>query len=235
MEQTLCTAVPGTLPAILKRLLARQLPGPDSWQRMMPSLRLPLPHPISSAPPVESAVLLMLYHDAGDFRLVFMQRPEYSGPHSGQVSFPGGKYEQQDKDLIETALRESEEETGIDRAAVDVLGTLSPLFIPASNHRVLPVVGYHRGIPQFMPNPLEVKAIIILPVSHFFDGQNEDTLDFQVKDIRINAPCFTTGSTPIWGATAMILCELLAVYEKAMRVICTKALNQADCESLPDC
>ena len=99
--------------------------------------------------PVKLLFLILLYPENSSVHTVFMQRHNYDGVHGGQISFPGGKKEDSDKDLIQTALREAEEETGVDRKKISVLGTLTPLFIPVSNMIVTPVVGWTDIKPDF--------------------------------------------------------------------------------------
>ncbi len=140
----------------LSTMLRESLPGEAAQNKFSPELR----EGPSYAEALEdegeqedecrsAAVLILLYPDKDHLRTVFMKRNEYDGPHSGQISFPGGMFEKVDLDLEQTALRETEEEIGVDAGKIDVLGRLTPLFIPVSNFCVTPYVGWITGQPDF--------------------------------------------------------------------------------------
>ncbi len=97
-------------------------------------------------------------------------RPAYDGVHSGQVAFPGGRYEKTDENLIRTALREAQEEIGLRLNDVKVLGILTELFIPASNFYVLPVVATIPYRPDFYPDPREVEDIFEIKLKDISDA-----------------------------------------------------------------
>ena len=144
-----------------------------------------------------------------------MLRPDYGGPHSGQVSFPGGKKEEADKDLTATALREANEELGIPSSHVDILGNLTELFIIASNFVVQPVIGYLDFRPEFKLDPREVVEVIETPVSELLRPEIRKERPFEVgRGIEIIAPYFNINGHHVWGATAMMLNEFLTVYSE---------------------
>lgn len=160
----------------------------------------------------KGAVLILFYPVKGKYHLVFIKRTEYPGVHSGQISFPGGGKEPGDIDLTDTALRESQEEIGVDRNSVTVLGRLSDLYIPPSNFLVTPVVGYVQKRPGFIPDPVEVDQILEFPLDEFFNPEIRQEKEITVYPaIRLKAPCFYMAGHVIWGATAMILNELLVL------------------------
>lgn len=101
----------------------------------------------------KSAVLLLIYPFKDEIYFPLILRNSYDGFHSGEVGFPGGRYEQTDQDLIQTALREANEEIGLCSEDVKILGTLSEIYIGPSDFLVLPVVGYIPYRPHFMPDP----------------------------------------------------------------------------------
>jgi len=159
-----------------------------------------------------AAVLAMLYPKDGEPHISLMQRTD-RGAHAGQVSFPGGGVEEQDNDLIDTALREAQEEVNIQPDDVQILGKLTPLHIPISNSMVHPIVGYSHVVPDYVPDPAEVKAVIEAPLADFL---NPDKL--KMTDIRVPAgfilkdtPYFDIKGYIVWGATAMMMNELLEV------------------------
>ncbi len=199
----------------LRDRLKQPLPGVPAQQAMMPILSDPsrfADYRKSTARP--GGVLILLYPHQGELYIPLMLRPEYGGAHSGQVSFPGGKKEEYDKSLIETALRESEEELGIPNDRVDVIGKLSELFIIASNFNILPVIGSMDERPQFKPDNREVVEIIETPISLLLDSSTVGRKSFKEDSkLDIDAPYFDINGHHVWGATAMILNEFLEVYK----------------------
>lgn len=163
----------------------------------------------------KSAVLALLYPHRENHHLVFMQRPVYPGVHSGQVSFPGGRQEPEDLDLTVTALREAEEELGIPASQVHMIGSLTPLYIPPSNFMVYPQVGYMPIRPDFVPSEREVERVIEASLELLLDIEirQESTIRLN-QNLKIKAPAFIVEGFPIWGATAMMLNELLHLIEE---------------------
>jgi 8-oxo-dGTP pyrophosphatase MutT (NUDIX family) len=140
--------------------------------------------------------------------LVFMKRNEYDGPHSAQVSFPGGAREEKDLSLEWTALRETREELGI-TDHIEILGSLTGLYIPVSNFRVKPYVGWITDKPAFNPDPSEVQYLIEASLNDLLDPAIRDSETIFRHGKTIEAPYFRVGEEKIWGATAMILSEFL--------------------------
>jgi 8-oxo-dGTP pyrophosphatase MutT (NUDIX family) len=156
----------------------------------------------------KSGVMILLYPAENTIYSVLILRTKYNGTHSGQVALPGGKAEISDKDLVETALRETHEEIGIDRADIHVVGQITRLYIPPSNYIVFPTVGYMTKKPSFVPDPTEVKDIIEYPLATLLDEKTVKTKPFKINDeITFTAPYFDIGGNVVWGATAMILSE----------------------------
>lgn len=196
----------------LKNRLAGDLPGEDAQYLMAPLSRPRMREALSAASQQrQSAVLLYLFLQQGDWRMVLMKRPDYDGTHSGQVSIPGGRLEPGENHK-QAALREFEEETGIRVNSRQLLGNLSELFIPPSNFLVKPFVAYATDPPCFVPDPVEVEEIIELSISALMS-------DPMVKrgKVRLNSgawvetPYFEVEGHMVWGATAMILSELKAI------------------------
>lgn len=200
--------------AIRKRLTERlkgPLPGPEIWKHWT-SRTDPYFQPPAHAK--QAGVLICLYQQKGDLYLPVMMRPSRSGPHSGQISLPGGAFEACcDTSIIDTALREAEEEMGIRDVAI--IGTLSSLYIPVSDFLVQPVIGTVDTAPQFRPDPTEVERIIEVPVDELLDRRNHGTHTFHNEGRTIRARAFRVAGEIIWGATAMILAEFLHVYEQS--------------------
>jgi 8-oxo-dGTP pyrophosphatase MutT (NUDIX family) len=158
----------------------------------------------------KAGVLILLYPDDGVVKIIFIKRNEYPGVHSGQISFPGGGHEPGDEDTIATALREAEEETGIRRESVQIIGTLSELFIPPSNFLVTPVLAYTLTRPDFRPDPTEVEQLLEIPLDAFLDKNAKQEKEIDVfPALTMKVPCYFINGHVIWGATAMMLSEFL--------------------------
>jgi 8-oxo-dGTP pyrophosphatase MutT (NUDIX family) len=202
---------------ILKEKLTHTLPGDAAHTNMQPESRK-LQAQIMQAKfpkPRLGGVVVLIYPKNGAWHLNFMLRTDYEGTHGGQVSFPGGKYEDSDADLSETALREMEEEVGVKKNEVEILGKLSALYIPPSNFEVHPLVCLAEKRLEFIPDPLEVAEIIEIPISHLLNPaiQGVDIFRRDSK-FQIQAPYYQFEKHKIWGATAMILSEFLSIGEE---------------------
>lgn len=160
----------------------------------------------------KGAVLIFLYPYKNSIYSVFIRRQEYEGVHSGQISFPGGRFEDSDKSLINTALREAKEEIGVDISRVEIIGQISKLYIPPSNFLVFPVIGITDERPDFFADNKEVKEILEIKFSNFLNDKNIDYKEITVfNKLKITAPCYNINGNIIWGATAMILSELCEI------------------------
>ena len=143
-----------------------------------------------------------------------MQRPDYNGVHGGQISFPGGKKEPEDENVIQTALREAHEEIGVDSSKVNVIETLTPLFIPVSNMIVTPVIGWINEKPVFNHQPEEVVFLIEADLKRLLDPSIVKLKPFEIRGETIEVKYFDYEGNTIWGATAMILHELLIILRR---------------------
>ncbi|MCX6285820.1 MAG: CoA pyrophosphatase [Bacteroidetes bacterium] len=192
------------------------LPGLESQLIMASRKRIKFPFRtsiISSARP--SGVLILLYPFKGDIYFVLIRRPDYTGVHSGQISLPGGKFEKTDRDLIETAIREAKEEVGIEPSAINIIGTLTPLYIPPSNYIVTPVVAWSGQRPEFTKDPREVDEIIELGLTDFLNDQHVQTKRIKLfMGLAASFPCYYIDRNIIWGATAMILSEFRVILKE---------------------
>jgi 8-oxo-dGTP pyrophosphatase MutT (NUDIX family) len=200
--------------ALVQRL-GEPLPGREAQFRMAAAHRMPP----GFSPDVSRArlggVLIALYPDQGTVRTVLMKRPDYSGAHSGQVSFPGGKMEPSDTDIIATALREAEEEVGLIQGSVRVLGQLSELYIPVSNFLVHPVVGVLERPPILVPNQKEVERILLPELHHFLRTDIIGERHIPVMNgLKVKAPFYDVEGQTVWGATAMILSEFTEILQQ---------------------
>lgn len=196
--------------------LQQPLPGREVQHRMAHAARLPdLPVPANAR---QAAVLALFYPKAGEWHLVFIER-DASNPndrHGGQISFPGGKYEEGDETLANTALREAEEEVGVNAKKIELLGALTDLYIPVSNFQANPFVGFMTETPNFVRQEREVRSILEVPFSLFQQPEIVQTIDLQLAQNLIlkRVPYFNLSGKVVWGATAMMLNELLTIMEE---------------------
>ncbi|MDI3527120.1 MAG: hypothetical protein PWR03_1303 [Tenuifilum sp.] len=201
----------------LRYILKAELPGKDAQIIMAPSVRADKHG--NSQPNLstrESAVLILLYKSLSGFRFVLIKRQVYDGPHSGQVSFPGGKFEENDISLSQTALRETYEEIGIEPKNIELLGRLTELYIPVSNIMVHPFVGYINETPKFCLNLLEVQYVVEVDLFDLMDDRNKSVKVINSHGYPITAPYYNLKNEMVWGATAMILSEFEHVIKKGL-------------------
>lgn len=196
--------------SILKTALSQELPGQDAQAVMMPTMsdrsRFSLEAKKGARP---GGVMILFYLKDNFLHFPLIQRPDYDGVHAKQMSFPGGKKDEEDESLKITALRETKEEIGIDPSKIEIIGSLTELYIIASNFNVLPVIGILRGVPNFIADEHEVDEVIEVKLEDLMDDgkQKEKPLTI-LQGITINAPYFDLNDKVVWGATAMILSEL---------------------------
>ena len=197
----------------IKHKLSGELPGVKSHLKMAPEHREEelLAVKETDFNPRLSAVLVLLFHESEQLKIVFIRRSEYVGIHSGQIAFPGGRYEETDPDLQNTALREVEEEIGVNAGLIEVLGQLSDLYVPPSNFLVRAFVGYTNVRPEYVIDAREVQEVLEFDFTAFLSENAVKVRNFNAHNIEkiIRAPSYEINGTIIWGATAMILTELL--------------------------
>lgn len=160
-----------------------------------------------------AAVLIALYEKEDVWHTIVMKRKSHPGDrHGGQISFPGGKQEV-GEDLSHTAVRESHEEVGTPIDGVKVIGRLTQLHIPISNFMVHPFVGYLDRPATLSPQISEVDQIFEIPVSSFLNHGSRRKTDLRIPEgiLLRSVPYFDIADQVIWGATAMIMSEFVAV------------------------
>jgi 8-oxo-dGTP pyrophosphatase MutT (NUDIX family) len=155
---------------------------------------------------VKAAVLIPLYVENGHLVAVFTKRPADMRRHAGEISFPGGRRDP-DEELQETALREAEEEIGLDRGRVQIVGGLPPTGTFVTNYSIYPFVGLTAPGGAFRPNPIEVDQIVEASLPDLLAGYEKKRLIRRGVPIRTDT--YTVGGHMIWGATARILGTLL--------------------------
>ncbi len=164
----------------------------------------------------DAAALLLLYPHAGDWHLPLTVRGSDLRHHTGQVSLPGGRVDAGES-IEAAALRETAEEVGVDPAAVRVIGQLTPVRIPISGYLLHPVIGIADVRPAFRPDDWEVARLIEVPLTVIRDTSivqiAHRTRDVDGRVEHMDVPCFAIDGEQVWGATAMVLAEFLAVLE----------------------
>ena len=195
------------------------LPGQESHYKMAPLARLKQlrEEAIRTKNPREAAVLMLYYPDnEGQTRFVLIHRKTYPGVHSNQVGFPGGKIEEEDRNMEHTALRETCEEIGIRPQQIDILCPLTEIYIPPSNFLVYPFMGIMNDTPEFTPQEDEVENIIEVLLSDFLNDEilfSEKLTTSYAKEISV--PAFKLNGYTVWGATAMMLNEVKELLKSA--------------------
>ncbi|MBN2668163.1 MAG: CoA pyrophosphatase [Bacteroidales bacterium] len=201
-------SIPASIEQLEKRLKI-DLPGKIAQYKMAPSDRVQRDLKMHGKPTKESAVLILLFPKDKELHLLLIQRASYNGPHSGQIAFPGGKFEKLDSNLVSTAIRETFEELQIDAKTYKIIGALSPLIIPVSQTMVYPFVAFSEKIPSFKVDGFEVTDVYILPMSFFL---TESNIKIYTNN-ELSYPFFDFAGKRIWGATAMMIAELKFLFQ----------------------
>lgn len=201
----------------LKKSIEKGLPGEEAHQLVMPVKR-----PLSSIAKLEStsfresAVGIVLHPFNQSIHCILIRRPSYEGAHSGQISFPGGKKDENDLDLEYTARRECMEEIALPHEHAKLIHPLTEVFIPVSKFSVQPYIFFTENLPELIPDEREVEEIISFDV---FELTRLNTIprtsisinpSFTMKDV----PYFDIHGHIVWGATAMMLAEIKVLLDR---------------------
>lgn len=189
--------------------LTKPLPGRSGQKPMMPYLphmpKMDAPHRSALK---QGAVISLIYPKDNIPHLLLIERNTYDGVHSGQISFPGGKMESGES-ALSAVMRECQEEVGIESSQYQVISPLTEVFVLASNFMVYPFLAISDDIGTITPDPKEVKAIIELPLSHFFDNKSKSEMMMKsYLGVKLVAPYYDVHEIPLWGATAMMISEI---------------------------
>jgi 8-oxo-dGTP pyrophosphatase MutT (NUDIX family) len=202
----------------LVKVLNEPLPGRFGQEQMAP---IPLEMERFDQQRIKNArkgAVLLLFCPTEDNKTTmvpFIKRATYEGIHSGQIALPGGKMDPEDQDLRATALRETEEEIGVERKEIQILGTLSDIYIPPSNFSVRPYIGYCSIPPVFTINQREVEQLITCSFGDLADKAMVKRKTMRLSGgLPIEAPYYEINQEVVWGATAMILSEFLILWNR---------------------
>jgi 8-oxo-dGTP pyrophosphatase MutT (NUDIX family) len=202
----------------LKIQLREPLPGQEAQLLMVPGERIFLRKNFPEHHTAKkSAVLILLFPFQEGVSTILIERAVYVGVHSGQIAFPGGKAEETDFDLKYTALRETYEEVGVPMEAVEIIGNLTNVYINPSNYLVTPYVGYLPQAPDFFINEREVQKIIRVDLRDVNKLVKSTKMITHSNGLRIQTPYYCIDGFTIWGATAMMMSELMVITEKTKK------------------
>jgi len=194
----------------IKNALLKNLPGETSHKKMLPPNRILKAASNKKSTLKQSSVLLLLFIENCELIACLIKRPSHMKHHAGQVALPGGRIEIGET-AVETALRETYEEIGIQPNKVEILGSLSEFYVEVSRFQIQPFVGWLNKKPEFKINPNEVEKTILFPIKKFKAPFNE--IELETISGKLKVPCIKFEGEIIWGATAMILSEFADILE----------------------
>jgi len=195
--------------------LINNLPGKDEQWRMRVTSDKSYNFDNTEEDAIQSAVLILLYEENGVICFTLTERTQTVEHHRGQISLPGGAREADEK-LSSTAIRETQEEIGIYAYDVDLIGALSPLFVPVTGFIINPFVGIINANFEPQPAPEEVETVISVHVNELLNDDNELQEKRNLRGYDVNIPYFLLSGHKVWGATAMILSEFKTVLKEVM-------------------
>ncbi len=168
---------------------------------------------------VKKAGIMVLFYpsEKGETHFVLIQRKTYKGVHSNQIGFPGGKWEPIDASMQDTALRETEEEIGVNAANIKVIKALSKVYIPPSNYNVFPFIGLLHYNPKFCRQVEEVEAVLEISLQDFMDDKIIGTKNVTTSyATNLDVPAYLIQGFTVWGATAMMLSEVRELLKQVL-------------------
>ena len=190
----------------LKITINNDLPGEESHQKMRVIYDQSIELPFSKINSIPAAVLILLYLADNEIYFFLTKRTDELKHHKGQISLPGGTQEGNEK-LIDTALRETQEEIGINKTSISIIGTITPLFVPVTGFMIYPFIGYSLNKLNPKPDPVEVATIFSVNISDLLNKENQTTEQRNIRGYDVQVPYFKLKDYQVWGATSMILSE----------------------------
>ncbi len=201
----------------IRENILTSLPAWEAHKNMAPPIRKPVPNIPNTVR--HSAVCILLYYRELRLNTILIKRTEDGKTHSGQIGFPGGKVDDNDFSRTYCALRECEEEIGLSKNLIHILGATSELYIPPSNFIVSPIVCTCDTVEHLVRSEAEVAEIITAPLDELFDAQNKGVKEVWRSDDNsssMRTPIYQYRQHTIWGATAMMLAELEEIYKRSL-------------------
>ncbi len=195
----------------IPKIAKETLPAASAHIKMVPLERLNALKALNPSDliPKKAAVMMLFYPKNKETHLVLIVRNSYPGVHSSQIAFPGGKVEIEDASLAHTALRETEEEIGVDRNKIEIIKSFTDVYIPPSNFLVSPYLGICQSTLEFELQPDEVAGIVELSLKDFLNDKNVVMRKLSTSYANeIDVPAFLVREHIVWGATAMMMSEL---------------------------
>ena len=197
-----------------------RLPGETSQLKMAPASRL-VEQKIQSKQnnTARKAGVMVLFYGCETLNVALIKRTVDGSVHSGQIALPGGEKEKIDKDLLDTAKRELQEEIGVKEEKYKVIKKLTDIYIPPSNFYVQPYLAVCHKVPEFYKQKSEVAEVLQVPITQLLD----DTYLINTKlksayNTEIEVPAFKFGEHVVWGATAMILHEVRDLVKQVQQI-----------------
>ena len=190
----------------LKITINKDIPGEESHQKMRVIYDQSIELPFSKINSTQAAVLILLYLADNEIYFFLTKRTDELKHHKGQISLPGGTQEGNEK-LIDTALRETQEEIGINKTSISIIGTITPLFVPVTGFMIYPFIGYSLNKLDPKPDPVEVAAIFSVNISDLLSKENRTIEKRTIRGYDVQVPYFKLSDYKVWDATSMILSE----------------------------
>lgn len=216
MHTILCVMIHHNFYDFLSSRSAQPLPGKHAQEKMLPqpladSYRFPDESSGSANP---SSVLIPIFSDHSENLSVILTLRTEHIRHAGQISFPGGRSEVNES-LVDTALRETHEEIGLEPHSLRIACSITPLYLHRGNNRITPFVGFLDGEPELTLNPNEVQEAFTVPLERLMQDEFIVRETWDLNDRRVDVPYWKVHpQIPLWGATAMILSELVELYKE---------------------
>ena len=204
-----------TLKIKLAQHLVKELPGKPAQKIMLTKPRNPINYSSNSECPNPAAVLILLFPVKQDIRFFLTKRTNVVQYHKGQISLPGGAWEEGEQ-LWGTALRETNEEIGVREDHIQFIGELTPLFVPVTGFLIHPFVGWMDDEPETSPDPTEVESLFSASVLSLTDQNSCQCEERTIRGHVFDVPYFQLNREKVWGATSMILSEFKTVLKEVI-------------------
>ncbi len=199
----------------LNNRLQYDLPGKEIQRRMLVKINKFINFENSEENAIPSAVLILLYEKNGDICFTLTERTQTVEHHRGQISLPGGAMESDEK-MESTAVRETQEEIGINADDIEIIGSLSPLFIPVTGFIITPFIGFINIDFVTDPAPDEVENVFSVSLDELLNDKNKLHEKRNLRGYNVDVPYFLLCGQKVWGATAMILSEFKAILKEVI-------------------